>query len=94
MRKYRDDNVERAVWEGGEVVLALAYDTPVPGFNTFNTNNLRLWKSKPCNEFDFKSFNAGDYHGAIIEKQKAEYITSVLYPNDSTDSGKELRLKQ
>ena len=93
MRKYRDGPIERAVWEGGEVVMAMAYDTPIPGFNTFNTNNLRLWKSKPYNEFDFKSFNAGNYHGAIIERQRAEYITSVLYPNDSTYEGKELRLK-
>lgn len=92
--KYKDGNVERAHWVGGEVVIATAYDIPIPGFNTFNTNNLRLWKSKPCNEFDFKLFNAGDYFNAIAEKQKAEYITSVLYPNDSTQGGKELRLKQ
>lgn len=65
VRKYKDGNVERAIWEGGELVIAMAYDTPIPGFNTFNTNNLRLWRSKPCNEFDFKSFNAGDYHAAI-----------------------------
>ncbi len=94
IKKYKDGGVERAHWEGGEVVIAMAYDTPIPGFNTFNTNNLRLWRSRPCNEFDFKSFNAGDYHSAIVERQKAEYITSVLYPNDSTESGKELRLKQ
>jgi len=92
--KYKDGGTDRANWEGGEVVMAMAYDIPIPGFNTFNTNNLRLWKSKPCNEFDFKSFNAGDYHGAIAERQKAEYITSVLYPNDSNEGGKELRLKQ
>lgn len=72
----------------------MAYDTPVPGYNTFNTNNLRLWKAKPCNEFNFDSFNQGDYYGAVTERQRAEYITSVLYPNDSTMEGKELRLKQ
>jgi starch phosphorylase len=66
----------------------------VPGYNTYNTNNLRLWRSRPCNEFDFGSFNSGDYFGAIHERQSAEYITSVLYPNDSTLEGKELRLKQ
>lgn len=71
----------------------MAYDTPVPGYNTFNTNNLRLWRAKPSNEFDFNSFNSGNYYGAIGERQKAEYITSVLYPNDSTEAGKELRLK-
>jgi starch phosphorylase len=52
-----------------------------------------LWKSRPYNEFDFKNFNQGDYFGAIAERQKAEYITSVLYPNDSSEGGKELRLK-
>jgi starch phosphorylase len=57
VRKYNDHGVERAIWEGGETVIAMAYDTPVPGFNTFNTNNLRLWRSRPTNEFDFKSFN-------------------------------------
>ena len=72
----------------------MAYDTPIPGFNTYNTNNLRLWKSKTNNTFDFNRFNSSDYQGAIQERQDAEYITSVLYPNDSTDAGKELRLKQ
>lgn len=81
-------------WVDGQVVMAQAYDTPVPGYNTYNTNTLRLWRSRPCNEFNFESFNQGDYFGAIAERQSAEYITSVLYPNDSTPSGKELRLKQ
>lgn len=53
-----------------------------------------MWRSRPCNEFDFGSFNQGDYFGAIQERQQAEYITSVLYPNDSSPEGKELRLKQ
>ena len=72
----------------------MAYDTPIPGFNTYNTNNLRLWRSRTNNTFDFSKFNSSDYAGAIQERQDAEYITSVLYPNDSTDAGKELRLKQ
>jgi starch phosphorylase len=55
---------------------------------------LRLWRSRPRNTFDFNKFNSSDYHGAIGDRQDAEYITSVLYPNDSTDAGKELRLKQ
>jgi len=53
-----------------------------------------LWKSIPASEFDFSSFNAGNYDDAVEAKQRAEYITSVLYPNDSTEAGKELRLKQ
>jgi len=72
----------------------MAYDTPIPGFNTYNTNNLRLWRSRTNNTFDFHKFNESDYTGAGEERLNAEYITSVLYPNDSTDSGKELRLKQ
>jgi len=90
---YQDGNTQRANWVGGEVVIAQAYDNPVPAYNSFNCNNLRLWKSRPCNEFDFNSFNAGDYDRSIKERQRAEYITSVLYPNDSTEQGKELRLK-
>ena len=73
--------------------MARAYDTPIPGYNTQNTIALRLWKSHPASEFDFSSFNTGDYFKALEQRQKAEYITSVLYPNDSTDAGKELRLK-
>eukprot|EP01022_Parablepharisma_sp_SALTPOND_P034495 TRINITY_DN91_c0_g3_i1.p2 TRINITY_DN91_c0_g3~~TRINITY_DN91_c0_g3_i1.p2 ORF type:complete len:1131 (-),score=200.71 TRINITY_DN91_c0_g3_i1:5812-9204(-) len=94
VKKYKENGVERNVWEGGETVQALAYDTPIPGYNTFNTNNLRLWRACPSAEFDFKSFNTGDYFGAVKAKQKAESISSVLYPNDTTIEGKELRLKQ
>jgi starch phosphorylase len=90
---WQDGDTKRANWESGEVVLAMAYDTPIPGYNTWNTNNLRLWRSRPCNEFRFEQFNQGNYFGAISERQSAEYITSVLYPNDSTSAGKELRLK-
>lgn len=94
-RKYTDaSGVERTEWIPGQTVIAQAYDTPVPGYNTYNTNNLRLWRSRPCQEFNFDQFNRGDYFGAIGERQSAEYITSVLYPNDSSDQGKELRLKQ
>lgn len=93
VNKYMENGVELSSWEGGEQVIAQAYDTPVPGYNTFNTNNLRLWRSRPYNEFNFEHFNKGDYFGAVGERQSAEYITSVLYPNDSSDVGKELRLK-
>lgn len=51
------DGKEKTVWEGGEVIHARAYDNPIPGYNTFNTINLRLWRSLPSSEFDFKSFN-------------------------------------
>ena len=81
-------------WHAGEEVLAVAYDTPIPGWKTPNTNNLRLWSAKPAREFDLESFNTGDYVAAILSKQRAETISSVLYPDDRTYQGKELRLKQ
>ncbi|KAL4492628.1 hypothetical protein ABPG72_007741 [Tetrahymena utriculariae] len=94
VRKIHENGKEKSIWEGGELVLARAYDNPIPGYDTYNTINLRLWRSLPAREFDFNSFNQGDYFKALEEREKAEYITSVLYPNDSNYSGKELRLKQ
>ena len=90
----RVDAGGRSVWEGGETVVAMAYDNPIPGFDTWNTINLRLWKACPAREFDFASFNSGDYHQAVEARQRAENISNVLYPSDSTYQGKELRLKQ
>lgn len=81
-------------WIGGERVLAVAYDFPVPGYKTSNVNNLRLWKAKPTTEFDFAKFNSGDYQNSVEQQQRAESITAVLYPNDNFEQGKELRLKQ
>eukprot|EP01027_Heterolobosea_sp_BB2_P002286 GEZU01003423.1.p1 GENE.GEZU01003423.1~~GEZU01003423.1.p1 ORF type:complete len:952 (+),score=347.78 GEZU01003423.1:92-2947(+) len=86
--------VTRHRWEAGDVVFAIAYDTPIPGYDTFNTINIRLWSSKPAREFDLSSFNSGDYYRAIEARQRSEQITAVLYPNDNTLAGKELRLKQ
>eukprot|EP00831_Metopus_contortus_P052123 TRINITY_DN43764_c0_g1_i2.p2 TRINITY_DN43764_c0_g1~~TRINITY_DN43764_c0_g1_i2.p2 ORF type:complete len:136 (-),score=36.58 TRINITY_DN43764_c0_g1_i2:61-468(-) len=80
--------------QGDEVVQALAYDIPVPGYNTFNTNNLRLWRACPSTEFDFRSFNTGDYFGAVKAKQKAESISSVLYPNDMSMEKKKKKKKK
>jgi starch phosphorylase len=56
---------ERSYWEETETILARAYDTPIPGYATFNTIGLRLWKSVPVNEFDFVAFNSGDYYKAL-----------------------------
>ena len=91
--EWRDGKKVRS-WQGGEEVVAVAYDTAVPGFNTFNCNTLRLWKSFPSNEFNFDQFNRGEHQSALAERDQASYITSVLYPNDNSMSGKELRLKQ
>ncbi|KAK6201704.1 releases glucose-1-phosphate from glycogen [Scheffersomyces amazonensis] len=89
-----NSGVAKKVWSGGERVLAVAVDFPIPGYNTSNTNNLRLWNAKPTEEFDFTKFNAGDYQQSVNSQQRAEAITSVLYPNDNFEGGKELRLKQ
>eukprot|EP00897_Mesotaenium_endlicherianum_P009871 jgi/Mesen1/8912/ME000545S08411 len=91
---YSDGRKTRFRWEGGEIVKAVAYDTPIPGYHTTNTNNMRLWSSQPCEEFDLQSFNAGLHVSAVEARARAEAISSVLYPNDNTDAGKELRLKQ
>ncbi|CEM38533.1 unnamed protein product [Vitrella brassicaformis CCMP3155] len=92
---YKDDKGrERHRWTGGEIVQAMAYDNPIPGFDTYNTINLRLWKACPGKEFDFHAFNRGQFLDAVKERQRAEYISAVLYPNDNTWEGKELRLKQ
>ncbi len=92
--KILENGKKVRVWEGGQEVEAIAFDTVIPGWDTLHCNTLRLWKSFPSEEFDFQSFNKGNYANALIEKDQASYITSVLYPNDSTDAGKELRLKQ
>ncbi|KZV93629.1 glycogen phosphorylase [Exidia glandulosa HHB12029] len=84
----------RAVWSGGQEVMAVAYDVPIPGYETRNTNNIRLWDSKPKRGFDLNSFNAGDYERALEASNSASQITAVLYPNDNHWLGKELRLKQ
>jgi len=81
-------------WVPGEQVEAVAYDNPIPGWNTNNVNNLRLWSAKPMREFDLESFHTGDYVSAILSKQRAETLSAVLYPDDRTYQGKELRLKQ
>jgi starch phosphorylase len=81
-------------WAGGEVLTAVAYDTIIPGYQTYNCNTLRLWKSFPSEEFDFEMFNKGEFDSSISDKNSASFITSVLYPNDNSLSGRELRLKQ
>ncbi len=81
-------------WVKTETVLAMAYDTPIPGYGVQNVNTLRLWSSKASREFDFHHFNEGDYIIAVRNKTESETISKVLYPNDNRHSGKELRLKQ
>ena len=78
----------------GQTVKAVPYDMPIFGFRTENVGTLRLWQAEPVKEFDFDVFNKQDYLEASKEKIYAEDISRVLYPNDDTDEGKKLRLKQ
>jgi starch phosphorylase len=88
------DGTTRAIWLGGEEVLAMGYDSPVPGYGTLSVNTLRLWTAHSPEEFNFSDFNDGDYMAAAQDQLNAENITKVLYPNDNFFTGKELRLKQ
>jgi starch phosphorylase len=89
----RDDG-ERAMWKPAETIVAAAFDTPVPGWRGRWANTLRLWSAHPVFEFDLERFNHGDYLGAAAPSVLAETISRVLYPDDTTPQGKELRLKQ
>ena len=77
-----------------QTVRAVPYDMPVIGYGTNNIGNLRLWQAEAVGGFDFNKFNDGDYCGAQAEINSAEDISRVLYPNDNSDEGKKLRLKQ
>ncbi|KAH8511821.1 hypothetical protein H0E87_009119 [Populus deltoides] len=85
---------KRKVWLPGETVEAVAYDNPIPGHGTRNTITLRLWAAKPSDQIDMESYNTGDYINAVVNRQRAETISSVLFPDDRSYQGKELRLKQ
>jgi starch phosphorylase len=84
----------RARWLDTQDVLAIPFDMPVPGYRNGTVNTLRLWKAAATEEFDLEEFNAGSYTEAVASKNAAEHITMVLYPNDASENGKELRLKQ
>jgi starch phosphorylase len=81
-------------WVDTQDVNALAYDIPIPGYGTKTVNNLRLWEAKATSSFNFQDFNIGNYVAAVAEKTDSETISKVLYPNDTIDKGKFLRLKQ
>ena len=84
----------RSVWVGFRKLIGIPYDIPIPGYGTETVNFLRLWKSEAPEEFDFEAFNRGGYDEAVRQKNMAETISKVLYPNDNTEAGKELRLLQ
>ena len=81
-------------WVDTEDVMAMAYDTPIPGYQTHSVNTLRLWSAKSSREFDLKFFNEGNYIRAVEKKMQSETISKVLYPADNVIEGKELRFKQ
>ncbi|NFE74960.1 glycogen/starch/alpha-glucan phosphorylase [Clostridium botulinum] len=90
----RKDNETQIVEFEDMKVKAIPYDTPIIGYNTKNINTLRLWKCEPIKEFDFYLFNEQKYDESVELKNRAEDISRVLYPNDSNDEGKILRLRQ
>jgi len=85
---------KRTTWLDTHDVLAMPYDTPVPGYKNGTVNTLRLWKAIATEEFNLQEFNAGDYAEAVAQKNTAENITMVLYPNDANENVKALRLQQ
>jgi starch phosphorylase len=91
---YVSEENGKSNWNPAETVLASAYDTPIVGWKGQWANTLRLWAAKPVKLFDLESFNRGDYIGANAPERLARTISRVLYPDDTTQDGKELRLKQ
>ncbi|HEY3360179.1 MAG TPA: glycogen/starch/alpha-glucan phosphorylase [Polyangia bacterium] len=91
----RDHNGKLEVrWVDTRSVVGLPFDTPIPGYGTNTVSTLRLWQATASEEFDLGVFNAGDYERAVQDKNASEVISKVLYPNDESIVGKELRLKQ
>ena len=91
---YDDNGTERTRWVASWNVLGIPYNYMVPGYQNGRVNTLRLWSAQATKAFDLAIFNAGDYAEAVRAQTFAENITKVLYPEDSTPQGKELRLQQ
>ena len=92
---YEDaDGNNRVRWHPGQTIMGQPYHTLVPGYKTKTVNMLRLWSARATREFDLQLFDVGDYSRAVEQKTSSENVTKVLYPNDNTPQGKELRLKQ
>ena len=91
---YGEGDLRRQVWTPGERIRAVAYDTPVIGWGGEGANTLRLWRARPLEILHLETFNAGDHVGAVANEARAESISRVLYPADSSEAGQELRLRQ
>ncbi len=89
-----DRGNHRATLVGTRDLVGVPWDIPVAGFGAGTVNFLRLWESKAATEFDFRAFDRGGYVEAVRDRTSSETVSKVLYPNDSTESGKELRLVQ
>lgn len=85
---------QRTRWVPYKVIKGLPYDTPIPGYQVNTANTLRLWSAQAPETFDFEAFNSGDYLGAVQAKMDSENLSKVLYPNDNSSQGKQLRLAQ
>jgi starch phosphorylase len=94
-KHYSDEQGNyRVRWIPERKVMGTPFDTPVPGYNNNTVNILRLWRAGASEEFDFQVFDSGDYVGSVTEQIFSESISKVLYPNDNTSQGKQLRLEQ
>ncbi|MBO4123636.1 glycogen/starch/alpha-glucan phosphorylase [Cupriavidus gilardii] len=92
---YTDDRGHHRVrWVPAKTVVGVPFDSPILGYRVNTVNTLRLWRAEATEAFDFGVFNRGDYLGAVSKKVTSENLTKVLYPNDETEQGKELRLEQ
>ncbi len=91
---FDDRGNYRPKWVNARTILGVPYDIPIAGYGTKTVNLLRLWRSRSTEEFDLQAFNSGGYMEAVREKALGETISKVLYPNDKTENGKELRLVQ
>ncbi|HEY6871466.1 MAG TPA: glycogen/starch/alpha-glucan phosphorylase [Geobacteraceae bacterium] len=92
--KVTIEGKERHEWVDTEDVMAMAFDTPIPGYRNKTVNTLRLWSAKSSREFNLKYFYEGDYIRAVEKKMVSENISKVLYPSDNIVEGRELRFKQ
>ncbi len=94
VHSYWEDGVFKCNYENSHTILAMPYDVPLVGYDSKIVNKLRLWSAKSPDTMNMKEFNSGNYARAMEEKQLAEVISKVLYPEDNHNEGKELRLKQ
>ena len=92
---YADEKGQpRFHWVDSDDVMAMAHDYPIPGYDTATVNNMRLWAAKSTRDFNLGYFNEGNYIRAVEDKNESENLSKVLYPDDTTEMGRELRLKQ